>query len=161
MNPDIQKIIALVTGALVLLGSILLVIMAIGHWSTMNDEIAVAEVNSTLPPAADPARYLVSGSSRAESSADLQARLNGIATDAGLDVSRIRIAPQDTSNPLHMTVDVEADGEMAQIATFLHAIEASLPALIISRTRITPTDTDGMLQLEVRVEAQRSPEVSE
>lgn len=157
MNPDIQKILALGLGAATLIVSIVLTVIAVGNWSSTNDQIAMAEANSGLPPAADPARYLISGSSRAESSADLQDRLDGAATDAGLDVSSIRIAPVVDANPLHMTVDVAASGGMREIAIFLHAVESSLPALIVSSTRISPTDTEDMLQLEVRIEAQRSP----
>jgi len=157
MNPDIQKILSLGLGAATLIVSIVLVVMAIGNWTSTNNQIAVAEANSGLPPAADPARYLVTGSSRAESSADLQDRLEGAATDAGLDVSSIRIAPVVDANPLHMTVDVAASGGMREIAIFLHAVESSLPALIVSRTRISPTDAEDRLQLEVRIEAQRSP----
>jgi len=157
MNAEARRTLALASGSIILIASLVMLVMSALNWFSVNERISVAEANSGLPPAADPARYLVTGSSRAESSADLQARLENAAAEAGIELASVRIAPEDAANPLHMTVDLQTTGTMVELATFLHAVESRLPALIVSRTRILPNGDDGSLRLIARIEAQRTP----
>tara|TARA_R110002072_G_scaffold94046_2_gene208179 strand:+ start:2856 stop:3341 length:486 start_codon:yes stop_codon:yes gene_type:complete len=157
MNASTQRALALAAGLVLLTGSIILLALSTMNWTGLTADLEVARAQEGRPPAADPARYLVAGTSRAEATADLQARLSDAASAAGIELSSFRFAPADENSPLHLTVDVEAQGDMIGLGRFLHQVESSLPALIISRTRIAPGSADDRLRLEVRIEAQRSP----
>lgn len=158
MSPDARRALSILGGLVLFLGSIVLLVSATLDWRATGRDIAVAESRENLPPAADPARYLIAGASRAEATADLQGRLSEAARDAGIGLpGSVRFGQEDPDNPLQITIDVSADGDIEGLARFLHALESRLPALIVTRARLVTGDADAQLRLEIRIEARRAP----
>lgn len=158
MSPDARRALSILAGLVLFLGSVVLLVSATLDWRATGRDIAVAESRENLPPAADPARYLISGASRAEATADLQGRLSEAARDAGIGLpGSVRFGQEDPDNPLQITIDVSADGDIEGLARFLHALESRLPALIVTRARLVTGDADTQLRLEIRIEARRAP----
>jgi len=158
MSPDARRSLSILAGLVLFLGSLVLVVTAVLDWRATGQDIVTAESRENLPPAADPARYLIAGSSRAEATADLQGRLSEAARDAGIGLpGSVRFGQENPDNPLQITIDVTAEGDIEGLARFLHALESRLPALIVTRARLIAGDTDSQLRLEVRIEARRAP----
>ena len=87
MNASTQRALALAAGLVLLTGSIILLALSTMNWTGLTADLEMARAQEGRPPAADPARYLVAGTSRAEATADLQARLSDAASAAGIELS--------------------------------------------------------------------------
>lgn len=158
MTPAARRLVALAAGAVLFFGSLGVLVLTALDWRALGQDITLAERRDSLPPAADPARYLITGASRAEATADLQGRLSEAAREAGIGApGSVRFSAEDSDDPLKITIDVTAEGGMDGLARFLHALESRLPALIVSRARLVPGNEDGQLRLEIRIEARRAP----
>lgn len=157
MNAGTRRMIGLAALALFFAATIALTAWSAASWIGMGRRIEMAEARAELPPAADPARYLLIAPSRAEASGDLQERLNEAASAAGLTLSRVTIAPVDTSDTGRMAAEIETSGSMGELAAFLHAVESSLPALIVPEASLRPIREAEVLRLNARIEARLSP----
>jgi Type II secretion system (T2SS), protein M subtype b len=157
MNPQVRRLVSV--AAAILIPLVLLIAFAASFMAWMDVETGIrqAEAERAVPLAADPARYLTPGDNRAVASSNLQTRLNQAARNAGLSTSRIQILPEQTGDPLEMTLEFQAEGDMAALTSLLHALEAELPALIVVSVRLAPIRNSENLQLTATVQARREP----
>ena len=157
MTPDFQRYSALALALLVPLFLMAWLAVSVADWMQTRSDIAQAEAERVLPPAADPARYLTPGENFAVASSNLQSRVTAAARDVGVTASRVQIDPQTGDNGLVMMLDFQAEGELDDLAQLLHALEAGLPALIVEQVRLTPIRRSSQLQLSATVRARREP----
>jgi hypothetical protein len=157
MTPRIRRLLSVASAiAIPLLLLIAFTATFIG-WMGVGNDIRQAEAERAVPIAADPARYLTPGDNRAVASSNLQTRLNQAARNAGLSTSRVQILPEQAGDPLEMTLEFQAEGDMAELTRLLHALESELPALIVVSVRFAPIRNSDDLQLTATVQARREP----
>ncbi|MCW5724708.1 MAG: hypothetical protein KIS81_07095 [Maricaulaceae bacterium] len=159
MSPEARRIVALAAAVAVLALAAIAAASAGAGWTRLNAAIASAEGRTGSAPEADPARYLAAGDSRAEASAGLQERLGGAARAAGASLARVRIGAEERTDPSRITLEVEAEGDLGELARFIHAVEAAPPALAVTQMRLSAAGESGdRLRLTARIEARRRPE---
>ena len=106
----------------------------------------------SAPQAGDP--FMV-GSEERVVSADLQAGLKTIATDAGVHLLGIRGLQGSRSQQLHMVaVNVELEGPLPSIRNVLLAIENQMPFLFVTTAslRSVADGDDGLIRAEFKVQ---------
>lgn len=157
MTEDNRRALSLAGLLLLVVGVIALTAWSVTGWISTQNRIAAAERDAELPPAADPARYLLTAASRAQARADLQTRLNEMARTNGVTLSRFDTDPASDTDALLMTSEVEVSGGIGEIAAFLHAVESTVPALIVTEASLRPGRTEGELRMTASIEARLSP----
>lgn len=157
MTPDIRRLISLSSACILLLVVTTGFLVTFTGWLGVQSDIERVLADQTVPPAADPARYLSAGESHSVAGSNLQSRLNEAANNAGLTTGRVNIAPVDRNDPLAVILEFQATGEMEAIVRLLHNIESSLPALIVEEVRLTPVRSSSRLQLIATIRARREP----
>jgi len=157
MTEDNRRALSLVALLVLVAGVIALTAWSVTQWVDTGNRITIAERDAELPPAADPARYLLTAASRAQARADLQTRLNEMARVNGVTLSRFDTAPAADTDTLLMTSEVEVSGSIGEIAAFLHAVESTVPALIVTEAALRPAREEGELRLTASIEARLSP----
>lgn len=157
MTPDLQRRLALALAALVPLLLIIGLVLTASGWMQLRQDIAQAEAERVLPPAADPARYLTPGENFAVASSNLQSRVTAAARESGVTASRVQIDPQSSGDPLRMVLDFQAEGDLTDLAELLHRLESGVPALIVEQVRLTPIRRSSELQLSASLRARREP----
>lgn len=161
MTEDNRRALSLAALLLLVIGVIALTAWSATSWISTGNRITVAERDAELPPAADPARYLLTAASRAQARADLQTRLNEMARVNGVTLSRFDTEPAADTDALLMSSEVEVSGSIGEIAAFLHSVESTTPALIVTEAALRPARDEGQLRLTASIEARLSPGAAE
>ncbi|MEN0653527.1 MULTISPECIES: GspMb/PilO family protein [Hyphobacterium] len=161
MTEDSRRALSLASLLVLVIAVIALTAWSVSGWVSTQDRIAVAERDAELPPAADPQRYLLTAASRAQARADLQTRLNEMARQNGVTLSRFDTEPANPDDALRMLSEVEVSGSIGEISAFLHAVESTTPALIVTEAGLRPARTEGQLRLTASIEARLSPGAAE
>lgn len=130
---------------------------SVSNWLIVQAQIEQAIAEQSVPPAADPARYLIPGENGAVASSNLQTMLNDAARRAGATTSRSQLDQGVGNNPLMMALNFEAEGEMEDLAALLHTLESGVPAIIVEEARLSPIRNSSRLQLRARLIAHREP----
>ncbi|GJL97570.1 MAG: hypothetical protein DHS20C06_13870 [Hyphobacterium sp.] len=157
MTPQIRRLLSVAAAIAIPLLLLIAFTLSLVGWMNVEAAIRQAETERAVPLAADPARYLTPGDNHAVASSNLQTRLNETARNAGLSTSRVQILPEQTADPLEMTLEFQAEGDMADLTRLLHALEADLPALIVVAVRLAPIRNSDDLQLTATIQARREP----
>lgn len=157
MNPDLRRSVLIGLAGVIVLTAFLAFALVLQGWLHMRAEIERAALEQSVPPAADPARYLTPGENLAVASSNLQSRLNQAARAAGLTASRVQIMPQDASDPLALRLEFQAQGSLDDLSQLLHTLESGLPALIVENVQLTRIRQTDDLLLTATIQARREP----
>lgn len=122
---------------------------------------ALREAADELELSAPLRPFLLDGSNRALAAADLQKRLQNIASERGARIVSLRVRDAETDGPFErIPVDVHLQVGLAPLHDVLHAIETSRPALFTqafsiqsrtSRRNRRGTGATGSQHLDARI----------
>ncbi|WBQ10927.1 type II secretion system protein M [Hyphomonadaceae bacterium ML37] len=160
MTPATRRMLSVTACAVIVVAALGSAGATAGAWMGTRAALSATEQRAQSAASADPSRFLASGATRAEASAELQDRLAVAARSAGASLTRVRFSAEDAGEPIRISLEVEAEGGLGELARFIHAVEAAPPAVGVTRMRLASSGEGGRLVLTAQVEARRYPQVS-
>lgn len=157
MNEQTRRLTSLTVLGVLMIAVLAFTAISVTNWLAIQSQIETAEARAELPPAADPQRYLLQAESHGVAGANFQSRLRDAAQTAGLTINRQRTLPAEDASDLRVVVELEASGEISEIAVFLHSVESTTPALIVATASFRPERSGSALRMTARIEGRLNP----